>query len=105
MTLHISPEHLPVTSAELAVAETTLVGSMSAAAAVAAPFPAAVDPVSVLSAAAFAGYAAPFFETTVTGAGHLLAGAQELVPISVNYQGTDTTGGAVVTPRGAAFNG
>ncbi|MBF6132043.1 PE domain-containing protein [Nocardia otitidiscaviarum] len=105
MTLHISPEHLPVTSAELVAAETTLVGSMTTAAATAAPVPAAIDPVSILSAAAFAGYAAPFFELTATGAGHLQAGAQELVPVSVNYQGTDTTGGAVVTPRGAAFNG
>ncbi|SUA72803.1 Uncharacterised protein [Nocardia otitidiscaviarum] len=105
MTLHISPEHLPVTSAELVTAETALVGAMKAAAAVAAPVSAAIDPVSILSAAAFAGYAVPFFTTTATGAGHLQAGAQELVPISVNYQSTDTTGGTVVAPRGAAFNG
>ncbi|WP_282784800.1 MULTISPECIES: PE domain-containing protein [unclassified Nocardia] len=103
MALHVVPEHLPITTAELSLAETTLGGVLSAAAGVAVPVPAAMDPVSMLASAAFAQYAAPFFETTVAGMRELHAGAQELVPVAVSYRTTDTAGGAAVAPHGAGF--
>lgn len=103
MTLHVVPEHLPITSAALTSAESALGGVLSAAAGVAAPAPAAIDPVSALAAAIFASYATPFFSTTAVGAGHLQVGAQELVPVGASYRGSDTAGGAAITPHSAGF--
>ncbi len=96
VSLAITPENLPVIAAKLGVAESTLSAVVSASQTASLPLPPAIDDVSTSMAKEFCDYQPTFYTPTTEAVSRWQQGSEVLVPVSIDYETTDTGNGAAV---------
>ncbi|MEV0360930.1 PE domain-containing protein [Nocardia sp. NPDC050697] len=106
MTVDVTPEHLVVTSGNLAAAEAALSAALEAAHAAtttALAVTATPEPVMAACGALFQFFETPFAGCNEGGATYLRNGHQVLLPVSTGYETTDIAGGVSTAAAGARF--
>ncbi|MEU4345503.1 hypothetical protein AB0H00_30330 [Nocardia sp. NPDC023852] len=103
MALEITPEHLPLISAQLGISTDDLIRVIGTSAANAVPMPPGNDDVSKLYPGVLAPYGQGVFGSTVNGVAYRVGAEATLPQVGAAYSGEDILSGGNVLSTSSRF--